>query len=239
MIPFVHLHVHSQYSILDGQAPVKALVDKAIADGMRGMAITDHDNMFGIKEFHDYVAKLNKKRGDDEKFKPIFGCEVYVANNSRHDRIDKRDNGNHLILLAKNLKGYKNLIKIVSHAWTEGMYYHPRTDHSELEKYHEGIICSSACLGGEVPQLIMNGQMSQARETIRWFKSVFGDVDDNAWQISGDIEGKKWKIYIDLKTANSSYAINQSPRRKYEGEITTKDDLKSIIQLFDIPVEIV
>ena len=175
MIPFVHLHVHSQYSILDGQAPVKALVDKAIADGMRGMAITDHGNMFGIKEFHDYVAKLNKKRGDDEKFKPIFGCEVYVANNSRHDRIDKRDNGNHLILLAKNLKGYKNLIKIVSHAWTEGMYYHPRTDHSELEKYHEGIICSSACLGGEVPQLIMNGQMSQARETIRWFKSVFGD----------------------------------------------------------------
>ncbi len=175
MIPFVHLHVHSQYSILDGQAPVKALVDKAIADGMRGMAITDHGNMFGIKEFHDYVAKLNKKRGDDEKFKPIFGCEVYVANNSRHDRIDKRDNGNHLILLAKNLKGYKNLIKIVSHAWTEGMYYHPRTDHSELEKYHEGIICSSACLGGEVPQLIMNGQMSQARETIRWFKSIFGD----------------------------------------------------------------
>ena len=175
MIPFVHLHVHSQYSILDGQAPVKALVDKAIADGMRGMAITDHGNMFGIKEFHDYVNKLNKKRGDDEKFKPIFGCEVYVANKDRHDRNDKRDNGNHLILLAKNLKGYKNLIKIVSHAWTEGMYYHPRTDHSELEKYHEGIICSSACLGGEVPQLIMGGRMQEARETIKWFKQVFGD----------------------------------------------------------------
>ena len=176
MIPFVHLHVHSQYSILDGQAPVKALVDKAIADGMRGMAITDHGNMFGIKEFHDYVTKLNKKRGEgEEKFKPIFGCEVYVANKSRHDRTDKRDNGNHLILLAKNLKGYKNLIKIVSHAWTEGMYYHPRTDHSELEKYHEGIICSSACLGGEVPQLIMSGRMQEARSTIQWFKSVFGD----------------------------------------------------------------
>ncbi len=175
MIPFVHLHVHSQYSILDGQAPVKQLVDKAISDGMRGMAITDHGNMFGIKEFHDYVGKLNKKRGDDEKFKPIFGCEVYVANKDRHDRNDKRDNGNHLILLAKNLKGYKNLIKIVSHAWTEGMYYHPRTDHSELEKYHEGIICSSACLGGEVPQLIMGGRMQEARETIKWFKSIFGD----------------------------------------------------------------
>ena len=175
MIPFVHLHVHSQYSILDGQAPVKALVDKAIANGMRGMAITDHGNMFGIKEFHDYVTKLNKKRGDDEKFKPIFGCEVYVANKDRHEHIDKRDIGRHLILLAKNLKGYKNLIKIVSHGWTEGFYSHPRTDHSELEKYHEGIICCSACLGGEVPQLIMNGQMNQARESIQWFKNVFGD----------------------------------------------------------------
>ncbi len=139
------------------------------------MAITDHGNMFGIKEFHDYVGKLNKKRGDDEKFKPIFGCEVYVANKDRHEHIDKRDIGRHLILLAKNLKGYKNLIKIVSHGWTEGFYSHPRTDHSELEKYHEGIICCSACLGGEVPQLIMNGQMNQARETIQWFKSVFGD----------------------------------------------------------------
>ncbi len=156
-------------------APVKALVDKAIADGMRGMAITDHGNMYGIKEFHDYVSKINSKRGEGEKFKPIFGCEVYVAWNDRHDRNDKRDNGNHLILLAKSLKGYKNLIKIVSHAWTEGMYYHPRTDHSELEKYHEDIICCSACLGGEVPQLIMSGQMNKARETIQWFKSVFGD----------------------------------------------------------------
>ena len=175
MIPFVHLHVHSQYSILDGMAPVKALVDKAIADGMRGMALTDHGNMFGIKEFHDYVGKLNKKRGDDEKFKPIFGCEVYVANESRFTHTDKRDYGNHLILLAKNLHGYKNLIKIVSHAWTEGKYMHPRTDHSELEKYHEDIICCSACLGGEIPQLIMSGQMNKARETIKWFKGVFGD----------------------------------------------------------------
>ena len=177
MTPFVHLHVHSQYSILDGMAPVKDLVDKAIADGMRGMAITDHGNMYGIKEFHDYVSKVNKQRKEEglEPFVPIFGCEVYVANESRHDRHDKRDNGNHLILLAKNLHGYKNLIKIVSHAWTEGMYYHPRTDHSELEKYHEDIICCSACLGGEVPQLIMSGQLQRARETVAWFKSVFGD----------------------------------------------------------------
>ena len=175
MIPYVHLHVHSQYSILDGEAPVKSLVDKAIADGMRGMAITDHGNMYGIKEFHDYVSKLNEKKPEGEKFKPIFGCEVYVARKSRLEHLDKRDIGYHLILLAKNLQGYKNLIKIVSHAWTEGFYSHPRTDHSELEKYHEGIICCSACLGGEVPQLIMGGQMNQARETIQWFKSIFGD----------------------------------------------------------------
>ena len=175
LIPFVHLHVHSQYSILDGEAPVKSLVDKAIADGMRGMAITDHGNMYGIKEFHDYVSKLNENKVEGEKFKPIFGCEVYVARKDRHEHLDKRDIGYHLILLAKNLQGYKNLIKIVSHAWTEGFYSHPRTDHSELEKYHEGIICCSACLGGEVPQLIMGGQMNQARETIQWFKSIFGD----------------------------------------------------------------
>ena len=176
MIPFVHLHVHSQYSILDGQAPVKALVDKAIADGMRGMAITDHGNMFGIKEFHDYVTKLNKKCAEgQEKFKPIIGCEVYVAERDRHEHLDKRDIGRHLILLAKNLKGYKNLIKIVSHAWTEGFYSHPRTDHGELEKYHEGVICCSACLGGEVPQLIMSGRMNEAREVIKWFKNIFGD----------------------------------------------------------------
>ena len=158
-------------------APVKDLVDKAIADGMRGMAITDHGNMYGIKEFHDYVTKVNKdlKKNGKVEFRPIFGCEVYVANDSRFDTHDKYDKGNHLILLAKNLQGYKNLIKIVSHAWTEGLYYHPRTDHSEIEKYHEGIICCSACLGGEVPQLIMSGQLQKARETIEWFKGVFGD----------------------------------------------------------------
>ncbi|MBR1726823.1 MAG: DNA polymerase III subunit alpha, partial [Muribaculaceae bacterium] len=175
MVPFVHLHVHSQYSILDGQASVKGMVDKAMADGMRGMALTDHGNMFGIKELHDYCLKVNSGKEDQEKFKPIFGCEVYVAMTDMHEHVDKRDIGRHLILLAKNLQGYKNLIKIVSNAWTEGFYMHPRTDKSQLEKYHEGIICCSACLGGEVPQLIMNGQIDQAREVVKWFKGVFGD----------------------------------------------------------------
>ena len=175
MIPFVHLHVHSQYSILDGQASIKGMVDKAIADGMRGMALTDHGNMFGIKELHDYCNKVNKDLEEKDKFKPIFGCEVYVAMTDMHEHVDKRDIGRHLILLAKNLQGYKNLIKIVSNGWTEGFYSHPRTDKSQLEKYHEGIICCSACLGGEVPQLIMNGQIDQAREVVKWFKGVFGD----------------------------------------------------------------
>ena len=135
MTPFVHLHVQSQYSILDGMAPVKALVDKAIADGMRGMAITDHGNMYGIKEFHDYVSKINSKRGEGEKFKPIFGCEVYVAWNDRHDRNDKRDNGNHLILLAKSLKGYKNLDenKTISEYYL--VVFFPIKEHAELRGY--------------------------------------------------------------------------------------------------------
>ncbi len=209
MIPFVHLHVHSQYSILDGQASVKSLVDKAMANGMRGVALTDHGDMFGIKELHDYVNKKNgdhdsnikklKKQIDEEKakeapdqaaiaelekqvesetaakFKPIFGCEVYVANKTMQEHTDKRDIGRHLILLAKNSTGYHNLIKIVSKAWTDGFYMHPRTDKATIKAHHEGIICCSACLGGEVPKLIMNGEVDKAREAVLWFKEVFGD----------------------------------------------------------------
>lgn len=178
MSPFVHLHVHSQYSILDGQAAVKALVDKAIADGMKAIALTDHGNMFGIKEFYDYVNKKNKGLPDDEKFKPIIGCEVYVARNGRLNQrkeVKEDARGCHLILLAKNYQGYRNLIKIVSNAWTEGFYYVPRTDHSELEKYHEGIIASSACLGGEIPRLITDGRIDEAEETLQWYKNIFGE----------------------------------------------------------------
>ncbi|MDO4823349.1 MAG: DNA polymerase III subunit alpha, partial [Bacteroidales bacterium] len=177
---FVHLHVHTQYSILDGQASIKKLVDKAIGNGMRGMAITDHGNMFGIKEFFNIVEKINggrKKEGLDP-FKPIFGCEVYCARRSRllHDKSNTLDqSGWHLILLAKNEVGYHNLIKIVSHAWVDGYYYRPRTDHEELEKYHEGIIASSACLAGEIPWYIRRGMMKEAEESVQWFKNLFGD----------------------------------------------------------------
>ncbi|MCM1004780.1 MAG: DNA polymerase III subunit alpha [Prevotella sp.] len=175
MPDFVHLHVHSQYSLLDGQASVSGIVDKAISLGMKGIALTDHGNMFGIKEFFNYVNKKNKGKEDSEKFKPILGCEMYVAKNDLHDRGDKSDKGYHLIVLAKNLKGYHNLVKLVSKAWTEGEYYKPRTDHKELEAHSEGLIICSACLGGEVPQQFMNESPQKAEETILWYKKVFGD----------------------------------------------------------------
>jgi len=177
MIPFVHLHVHSQFSILDGQASIPALVDKAMADGMKAVALTDHGNMFGVKEFFNYVQKKNKGKTDEEKFKPIIGCEVYVARHGKENqRKDVKEDarGWHLILLVKDLQGYKNLLKIVSHAWTEGYYYCPRTDHAELEKYHEGLIACSACLGGEIPQHLLHGQLKETEASIHWFKRVFG-----------------------------------------------------------------
>ena len=213
MQDFVHLHVHTQYSILDGQASIPRLVDKAMANGMRGIAVTDHGDMFGIKEFFNYVNKKNggtngeikdlKKKiaalesGKEEAenpeaeiaackeqleaakkklFKPIFGCEMYVARRRLGDKEGKPDqSGYHLVVLAKNLKGYHNLIKLVSKAWTKGFYMRPRTDRAELEKYHEGLIVCSACLGGEVPRRITAGQFEEAEEAVRWYKNLFGD----------------------------------------------------------------
>ena len=259
MLDFVHLHVHSQYSILDGQAAIPKLVDKAMRDGQPGIAITDHGNMFGIKEFYNYVKKQNDKKHDKIKslkkllealetllgeqsdpasylaglqtalkpleakkedtpddaeaydkaksrvdeveamqkefgfdpetgrakiaaleavpdFKPIIGCEVYVARRRLQDKEGKSDqSGYHLILLAKNQQGYHNLIKIVSKAWTEGFYMRPRTDHTEIEKYHEGLICCSACLAGEVPRAITADDLQKAEEAILWHKNLFGE----------------------------------------------------------------
>ena len=213
MQDFVHLHVHTQYSILDGQASIPRLVDKAIANGMRGIAITDHGDMFGIKEFFNYVNKKNgdtngeikslKKRigalesgkeavdnpeaeiascreqleaAKKKLFKPIFGCEMYVARNRLEDKNGKPDQGGyHLVVLAKNAQGYHNLIKLVSKAWTKGFYMRPRTDRVELEKYHEGLIVCSACIGGEVPRRILAGQYAEAEEAIQWYKNLFGD----------------------------------------------------------------
>ena len=179
MEDFVHLHVHTYYSILDGQSSIKKLVDKAIGDGMKGMAITDHGDMFGIKEFHDICMGVNKQRKKDgqEPFKPIFGCEMYVARRGDKSlKETKEDSGGyHLIVLAKNYQGYKNLIKLVSNAWVDGFYMRPRTDRMELEKYHEGLIVCSACIAGEVPAKILKGDIAGAREAIEWHKNLWGD----------------------------------------------------------------
>ncbi|MBP3766880.1 MAG: DNA polymerase III subunit alpha [Prevotella sp.] len=179
MQDYIHLHVHTYYSILDGQASIKRLVDKAIGNGMKGMAITDHGDMFGIKEFHDYCISVNKGRKKEglPPFKPIFGCEMYVSRyGSKLLKDDKRhQSGYHLIVLAKNETGYKNLIKLVSRSWTDGFYMRPRTDHEDLERYHEGLIVCSACIAGEVPRKILDGDIEGARKSIEWHKRVFGD----------------------------------------------------------------
>ncbi len=220
MKDFIHLHVHSQYSILDGQASIPKMVEKAIKDGMKGMALTDHGNMMGIKEFFNYtekkikgaksnvkalnqklasinegtyvrteaeaeatdeilIANTQKELAKQEKianFKRLFGCEMYVARRGMMNKKGKTDaSGWHLVVIAKNMTGYKNLIKLVSNSWVDGFYMRPRTDHEQLEKYHEGLMISSACLGGEIPKKISAGEIEEADKAIKWFKSIFGD----------------------------------------------------------------
>ncbi|MGB4328789.1 MAG: PHP domain-containing protein, partial [Tenuifilum sp.] len=210
---FVHLHVHSHYSILDGASSIDKLISRALELGMPGIALTDHGNMFGVKEFLSKVSKVNGKVNDEIKqlkcdienaegeiergggnpagleelrlklkeaqaklFKPIVGCETYIAKKSRFDRTDKEDRHNyHLILLAKNKEGYHNLMKLVSYGYTEGFYYKPRIDKELLRKYSKGIIASSACLGGEIPQAILNGNIDEAERLIYEYKEIFGD----------------------------------------------------------------
>ncbi len=179
MEDFIHLHVHTHYSILDGQSKVSYLVDKAVSNGMRGMAITDHGVMYGIKELSDYCEGINKKRKKEglEPFKPIFGCEMYVARRRKEDKDNSKGDksGYHLIVLAKNYNGYRNLVKLVSNAWVDGYYYRPRTDRADLEKYHEDLIVCSACIAGEVPAKILKGDIEGAREACEWYHRVFGD----------------------------------------------------------------
>ena len=179
MQDFIHLHVHTYYSILDGQASVSKLVDKAVADGMKGIAITDHGNMFGIKELFDYCNGVNKKLKADgkEPFKPIFGCEMYVAHHNKEDMVKANGDlgGYHLIVLAKNFNGYKNLIRLVSRAWVDGYYGRPRTDRKDLAAFHEDLIICSACIGGEVPKKILAGDIEGAREAVEWYHNIWGD----------------------------------------------------------------
>ena len=203
---FVHLHVHSSYSVLDGMSSISGLVDKAVKSGMHALALTDHGNMFGIKEFYNVCKKKNgplkdkitvlerklkvPETGEEEKedirkeieltklkmIKPIFGSEVYVAQRSRYDKEDKGDrSGYHLVLLAKNETGYRNLCRLVSYGWVQGFYYRPRIDHDLLAQYSEGLIATSACLGGEIHKNIEAGDLAAAERAILWYKKVFGD----------------------------------------------------------------
>ena len=168
MAVFSHLHVHTQYSILDGASNIPSLIDKVKSMEMEAIAITDHGNMFGVKEFHNYATKKG--------IKPVIGCEIYVAKNSIEEKSGKEDrSGDHLILLAKNLTGYKNLIKLVSIAWIKGFYYKPRIDKSLLSSYSEGLIASSACLAGEIQDEILNGTINAAEAALKSYIDIFGE----------------------------------------------------------------
>ncbi|MDE6333688.1 MAG: PHP domain-containing protein, partial [Muribaculaceae bacterium] len=281
MSRFVHLHVHSQYSLLDGQAAIPAIVDKAIADGMPGVAITDHGVMYGIKEFINYVNKKNKpvqgeikdlekrlkklRAGDpplegesiesiqehiaelkSKIFKPIIGCEMYVAEGSMVDRTDKRDTGRHLVVLAKNYTGYRNLIKLVSKAWTQGYYYHPRTDHQQFVEHHEGLIVCSACLGGEIPKLLLRGDVEEAERRVKWWKELMGDdyylelqrhkatiprANHEVYELQKQIEPEIIRIAqkygIKLIATNDSHFVNEEDAEAHDHLIciSTKADL--------------
>ena len=175
---FVHLNVHSHYSINDGCASIRELVDAAIKDKMPGVAITDNGKMFGVMEFFDYVSRINTERRQKGKkpFKPIIGCELYVAPGVKEDKkLCKHCKGYRLTVLAKNYQGYKNLIKIVSNSWTDGFYMRPRTDHHDLEKYHEGVIALSGGIGSEVYSHIVSDDIAGLDATIKWYKQTFGE----------------------------------------------------------------
>ena len=219
MEDFIHLHVHTHYSILDGQASIAKLVDKAIANGMRGMAVTDHGNMFGIKEFFNYVGKVNKGLEADKQFKPIFGCEMYCARRSLQQKENNGidNSGWHLILLAKNEVGYHNLVKLVSKAWVDGYYHRPRTDHKELELHHEGLIASSACLAGEIPYYLRRGQREKAEESVRWFKQLFGD-----------------DFYIELMRHEVKDPMQRANRETFQEQKKIEPELIELARKYDV-----
>ena len=164
--PFVHLHIHTEYSLLDGACRIDQLMERVKECGQTAIACTDHGVMYGCVQFY----KAAKKAG----IKPIIGCEVYVATRTRFDKVNKIDGNNHLILLCKNETGYKNLIKMVSAGFVEGFYSKPRVDKQLLEQYHEGLICLSACLAGEIPQAILAGDYERAKATALWYRDLFG-----------------------------------------------------------------
>ena len=219
---FVHLHVHSQYSILDGAAPISQIVKKAKNDGMPAVALTDHGVMYGIKEFHNECLK--------QDIKPMLGFEGYMVD----DLANTKDRSNfHLLLIAKNKIGYKNLLKLTSIANINGMYYRPRFDRKTLKECSEGIIISSACLGGEISQYIMAGNLEQAEKSILWFKEVFGDdyylelqrhpnnnTWDNVWNnqqlVNKQLIEFSKKLDIKLIATNDSHFVNKEDAQAHD-----------------------
>jgi len=209
MSRFCHLHVHTQYSILDGQSSIPLLLEKAKGDGMEALAITDHGSMFGVKDFH----KSAKSAG----IKPIIGCEVYVARNGMQEKSSPEDrSGHHLVLLAKNTTGYHNLLKLVSYSWTDGFYYKPRLDKDLLRRYSEGIIASSACIGGEVPALIIRGEQEKAEAVAAEFKEIFGE-----------------DYYLEMQFHPSGDP--EIDREVYNNQIKANKGIKAISEKLDIP----
>ena len=196
MPDFVHLHIHSEFSLLDGANRIKDLPVRAKELGMKAMAITDHGVMYGVIDFY----KACKKEG----IKPIIGCEVYVASRTRFDKEPQDKRYYHLILLAKNNKGYQNLSKLVSLGFTEGYYYKPRIDLEILEKYHEGIICLSGCLAGSVSQAILNGNIEEAENVAKWHKNVFGE--DYYLEIQNN--GVKEQVMVNQKIIQIARRLN-------------------------------
>ena len=193
MPDFTHLHVHTQYSILDGAAKISSLMAKVKEQGMDALAITDHGNMFGVLKFFNEAKK--------QKIKPIIGCEVYVAVKSRYDKHGKESrSGHHLILLAKNKTGYRNLSSLVSLGYKQGFYYTPRIDKEILKEYSEGLIASSACLGGELPEAIRNKDDKEVERVLNEFVDIFGEdfyleLQDHGWP-EQKIVNEKMKLMI-------------------------------------------
>ena len=164
---FVHLHLHSEYSLLDGMCRIPQLVERAKELGMDSLAITDHGVMYGAIQFYQAAREVG--------IKPIIGCEVYVAQSNRLKRDAGEKNHYHLVLLARNQAGYRNLIQLTTRAHLEGFYYRPRVDRELLEEYHQGLVALSACIGGEIPQLILGGRLEEAKQAALWYKETFGD----------------------------------------------------------------
>ncbi len=209
-IPFTHLHVHTQFSVLDGLSKIPVLINKAKEDGMTAVAITDHGNMFGAKSFHQAAEKAG--------IKPILGCEVYVARRGMDRKESKMDaSGWHLVLLAKNETGYRNLLKLVSAGWTRGYYYKPRIDKNLLKTHREGLMALSACLGGEIPSKIMNEGTEKAEEALLEYKAIFGD-----------------DFYLELQRHKSGDA--EMDRKVYEDQVYVNNVLLQLSQKHGVKV---